>query len=365
MKNTTIGFDVRMAEHTGIGRYIRGIVSGLAVASPPFKLALISNKNSKIQLPPHLSNFQTGAPVYSLQEQFAIPKIAGRFDCLHVPHYNAPVLWRKKMVITIHDLIHVHFAKYLTSPFAHLYRLTLLPYVVRRADHIIAVSEYTKNDLVETFRINPAKVTVIYHGVDPAFLNSKSEFRNKTRLSKPYFLYVGLLKAHKNIGILLEAFRHLKKKMQVQDLQLVLVGMPDLKQPVVRRWLNVIQNANDVSLITRADDHKLRQLYQDALALVQPSLCEGFGFPLIEAMATRLSVIAAQTSSIPEVLGQAGLYFDPNSVVELEHRMEKIYQDAELRERLASEGKKRVQIFNWQTAALKTIKAYESIFQTH
>lgn len=106
----------------------------------------------------------------------------------------------------------------------------------------------------------------------------------------------------------------------------------------------------------------MKELYENALALIQPSLYEGFGFPLIEALASNLPVIAAQASSIPEVLGDAGLYFDPNSSVELENRMTKIYQDRTLREHLAGKGAKRVQLFNWQTAAMKTKEVYESVF---
>ena len=140
-----IGIDARMAEHTGIGRYIRGTFSELKSPNPNWTYTLIAGEEARNRFPrkPQFQFVHSETPIYSIREQFELPKLARFCDLLHIPHHNAPLLWRKKLVVTIHDLIHIHFKKYLSSPLARFYATLVLPAVVRRADAIIAVSEHT------------------------------------------------------------------------------------------------------------------------------------------------------------------------------------------------------------------------------
>ena len=364
-----IGIDIRMSRHTGIGRYIRGMVGALENGSRKLEYLLIGSENSRSDFR-GLPFRSTAIPIYSFQEQAMLPFAAGACDCLHVPHYNAPVFWNRKLVVTIHDLIHLHFQDYLPSPLAAFYAQTVLPLVVQKTTAIIVVSEYTKKDLVETLRVDPKKVTVIYHGVDPIFALSQNssgpENHSKPPEShEPYFLYVGLIKAHKNIGVLLEAFQHLKKELVFPGLKLRLIGTPDRKQLVVRRWLEVIGRDPNIILESGIGDDQLRKLYQFATALIFPSLCEGFGFPLIEAMACGTPIICARSSSIPEVVGEkAGLYFDPHSPLELKNCMRRMVAGADLRQQLIHEGFQRLPMFSWEEAARKTEKVYETALRT-
>lgn len=353
-----IALDVRMAPNTGIGRYIRGTISALNIRPAQWTYTLIGKKESQKDFPKEFAYLNSNTSIYGLTEQFVIPKIAQFADCLHVPHYNVPLRWSRKLVVTIHDLIHLKFLKDL-NPAAAFYAKVMLPLAAQKADAIIAVSEHTKRDLIEKLNIPEKKITVIHHGIDPFFLSGQT-VRNES-VSDPYFLYVGLIKSHKNLGVLIEAFKDLKNKIQMKNLKLRIVGRADQKQKVVRQWLDSISEAPDIQLETGLEDSALKLIYQNAAALIFPSLYEGFGFPLIEAMASKIPVVASTAASIPEVLGPAALYFDPNSTDELVHCMQQILTDNALRQKLIIEGEKRIKFFNWRDAAQKTEQVYESV----
>ena len=211
-------------------------------------------------------------------------------------------------------------------------------------------------------RIDPRKITVIHHGIDSSFINREGTSTDRERSGPPYFLYVGLLKAHKNLGVLLKAFQNLKRKLEKESLKLEIIGTPDTKQPIVREWMNQIKDDSSISLRSNISDNELKKLYRNAIALVHPSLYEGFGFPLLEAMASKTPIIASHTASIPEVLGEDGaLYFDPKSASELEHGLDQMLSSEALRHKLAEAGERRLPLFDWSVAAQQTVQVYESV----
>lgn len=349
-----IGVDIRMISYSGIGRYINGIVSHFS-SFRDHDYFLIGESSK-----PQFKNLRVSAPVYSLREQWFLSRLSSQIDCLHSPHYNAPLIWKRKLIVTIHDLIHIHFPEFSPSLAAKIYAKTIFPRVVRRADRIVAVSEFTKSDLIETFRVKPDKITVIYHGVDKAL--TKSGMKNNPSQEPPYFLYVGLIKAHKNLGIMIEAFRRWKKNKK-SEARLKIIGRADMKQKIVRNWLREIEAEPDISWTGEVSEEALKMAYLNARALVFPSLYEGFGFPLIEAMASGIPILASRAASIPEVVGpQAALYFDPHLVTELEQCLDRIYGDETLRQSLIAEGQKRLPLFDWNRSARKTQEVYDSVF---
>lgn len=352
-----IGFDIRMVRYTGIGRYIRGLLNGL-LAEKDHDIVLFESREDAVHL--NARSIELNASVYGISEQLLFPFQSKFCDCLHVPHYNAPLAWPKKLIVTIHDLIHLHYPNHLSSIAAKLYAYSMLPLITKKADAIIAVSEYTKKDLIETLKVPAHKIHTIHHGIDSDFISSERD-QSEPTVSTSYFLFVGLLKAHKNIGILLNAFQYLKKKIKDIDFRLQLVGTPDLKQPIVCSWLKIINENPAISLVSNVSEIELKKMYRHALAFVFPSLLEGFGFPLLEAMASGVPVIASKTSSIPEVIGDAGLYFDPNSEFELITAMEKILTGQSLRQTLIKKGADRVRQFTWSNCVEKTKKVYESV----
>ncbi len=357
----SISIDIRMFHHTGIGRYLQGLVPNLISRQSRWHYRLIGNENFRASFPNETPYIPTLIPIYSLREQIIIPRLASHSNCLHVPHYNAPLFWRGKLVVTIHDLIHLHFKEDLPSPLASFYANTMLPKIVKRADRLIAVSQFTKDDLIKTLGVSPEKITVIHHGIHQDFLKHGGEIRKPKNSNSIYFLCVGLIKKHKNIGTLINAFRALKQKNKAADIKLVLVGDPDRKQSIVQEWLAQIRKEEGIQLLSRLSDNELIKLYRGATALIFPSLYEGFGFPLLEAMASCTPIIAARTSSIPEVVGEkAALYFDPLSTSELTKHMDELIRNESLRKRLVEEGIKRLPSFDWKVAAQKTEQVYES-----
>lgn len=355
MLTNQVGIDVRMGLHTGIGRYIRGIVRHLNPRHPKLSYRLYGYRQNKTSFPGQFDYSVVDAPIYGLKEQL-ISSFLRDCDVLHSPHYNAPLARRKKLVVTIHDLIHLHFAQDLSFA-ARSYACALLPLITRRADAIITVSEFVKNDIVHTLKVRPEKIHVIHHGIEPDFT-----IKDKKSYSiEKYFLCVGLIKSHKNVGVLVDAFLKMKGENEDGRLKLYLVGQADLKQKKVREWLARINGEKNIIIKNNISDDELKQLYRGALAVVVPSLYEGFGFPLIEAMAAETPVIAARSSAIPEVAGEAALYFDPQSPSELKARMNDILDKEELRENLIVAGKKRIHDFDWALAARQTQKVYESV----
>lgn len=349
-----IGIDIRMISYSGIGRYLNGIISHFSnFRDHDYFLIGESSK-------PQFKNIRLRAPVYSLQEQWFLSRLSSQIDCLHSPHYNAPLIWKGKLIVTIHDLIHIHFPEFSPSFAARIYAKTIIPRVVQRADRIIAVSEFTKSDLIKTFHVKPEKITVIYHGVDKTL--TKSGMKNNPSQEPPYFLYVGLIKAHKNLGILIEAFKRWKKNKKTEA-RLKIIGRADTKQKIVQKWLHDIEAEPDISWTGEVSDEALKAAYLDARALILPSLYEGFGFPLIEAMASGIPLLASRAASIPEITGpKAALYFDPYSITELEQGLDQIYGDESLRQTLIAEGQKRLALFDWNQAARKTQEVYDSVF---
>lgn len=347
-----------MAGYSGIGRYINGLLSGLKNRSR-FQYTLIKNPESQLAADEGWFYLESKTPIYSLQEQWTIPFLSRQSNCLHIPHYNAPVFTPQKLIITIHDLIHLYFKNDLPSKAAQIYASALLPAIAKRANAIIAVSEFTKKTVVEKLRINPNKINVIHHGVNPIFLNPLESAPNS---NDRYFLYVGLIKTHKNVGLLISAFRKLLKQSSFSDLKLILVGRPDLKQGPVKKWVDGIKNEPGIVLKESVDDQVLKNLYSGAWALIVPSLIEGFSFPVLEAMALGVPVIGARAASIPEVLGEeAGLYFDPYSEEELISKMVQILGSETLRQQLSSKGRERSKQFTWSKAASQTESVYESV----
>ena len=348
-----IGIDARMAKHSGIGRYIRGFTSNLNFSHPNHQYLFIGRTEFQKTYYSGRNFVSLNAPIYSLSEQILLPIKAKSCNGLHVPHYNVPIFWQKKLIVTIHDLIHLEFAQDL-NPAAQAYSRIMLSLAIKKADAVICVSHKTKQDLIEKLGASKDKITVIHHGVDPIF---QKEQKKMTGL---YFLCVGIIKSHKNLGILLDAFIQLRKKSGL-DLKLRIVGKPDLKQKIVREWLNTISNEPNISLNVNVNDEELRGLYTNAAALVFPSLYEGFGFPILEAMASQTPVIAAHVSSIPEVAGNAALYFDPHSNSDLMGCMEKILGDSAMRNQLIQNGAERVKQFTWEKATSQLEHVYESV----
>ena len=258
------------------------------------------------------------------------------------------------VVITVHDMIHEKFK----SNFGTADRTSEAKRAaVKRADRIICVSESTRTDLIELFGPNPGKIKTIHSGVS---LPKAVEPVVPPVLPRPYFLYLGQRGGHKNFRTLLTAYA--SSALARGDFDLIAFGVSGFTRLENEALRAAGLNSMQVRHLS-GDDALLGHLYRNATAFVYPSLYEGFGFPPLEAMSCGCPVICSNTSSVPEVVGDAGLYFDPRSVEALREALELAVSSAELRARLVARGYERVKIFSYERCAAETLEVYRDALQ--
>ncbi|MBI4711327.1 MAG: glycosyltransferase family 4 protein [Candidatus Omnitrophica bacterium] len=242
----------------------------------------------------------------------------------------------------------------------------MLKKAVLSADQIIAVSHHTKRDLIVHFHAPEQKITVIHEGVHetyrelpPGELQPACEkVRAKYKVPQDFFLYVGLIKPHKNVLMLARLFRRLKKEGKIRA-SLVLIGRKDKTYPSGYEDLATLSSGEDLFYLPTIDPHELEVFYNQALALVHPSLYEGFGLTLLEAMCVGTPVLTTNSSSIPEVVGDAALRVDALNETAMMDALTRLDQDNSLRESLRLKGLERVKIFSWKETAQRTAEVYE------
>lgn len=357
-----IGIDARMWGHPGIGRYIRELVRALALECP--------NKNFGLVLPPYScagvpegKNFfheRSHASIYGLREQLEIPRVARKFRLFHVPHFNIPLLFSGRMVVTVHDLIYFHNLQGFYSPAAQAYARFFFGVLAKKRCPVIAVSHHTKEDMLRHFRrITPDRIFVVPEAASPLFRKVErggllEDFGRRESLDHPFVLFVGGLKKHKNIPLLIDAMRRIRKRGLPHEL--ILVGRPDARNTEL---LKQIVEAPFVRAVGERSDEELLFLYNLAEAFVMPSLYEGFGLPVLEAMGCGLPVIISKATSLPEVGGDAALYFDPRNVDALEEVLYNTLKNTELRKRMAEKSAEQAKKFSWAEAARRTADVYD------
>lgn len=361
-----IGLDTRMLSHTGIGTYLRGLLDGFQKIHLGQSLELSLYGRKPLGPWPH-QVFQQ--PIYSIREQWHYPKKLAQCQLWHAPHYNIPLRkGRTKLVVTIHDIIHWIFRKQLRSPLKAAYAGFMLKKAVTLADHIIAVSHHTKKDLIQYFKADERKITVIHEGVSeyfhplsPETLKAAFEkLHGAYGIPEKFFLYVGMLKPHKNAHTLIRVFQALKKAGKVKA-SLVLIGRKDKKYPPGYKELEQLVSTSDIIHLSSVKYDDLIYFYNLALALIHPSLYEGFGLTLLEAMRCGTPVMTTHAASIPEVVGDAAVCVDPFSEKDMANALITLENNATLRESLRQKGLVHSRSFQWSRTAEKTIMVYNKI----
>lgn len=269
-----------------------------------------------------------------------------------VPVFFAP----KNYFVILHDFAYKHIKmSTLREKLKHIMIDMLTRKALYRAKKIITVSDATKHELVKFFGGNLNNIKTIYPGFRKVCL-TKEEL--VSGINAPYFLYVGTLKERKNVLSLVEAFL-LYKKEKKDTTMLVIVGKKNMKNPYVRKLYNTVERGNsinDVIFTGHISDAQISYIYKNAVALVFPSLLEGFGFPVLEAMSCGLPVITSNTGSLAEISGDAAALVDPLNVVEITAAMKKIVDDELFKTKLITSGLKRAQMFNWSTTAQELVQ---------
>lgn len=373
MKRITI--DARFYNASGLGSYLKGVIGALEKFRG-YKLYCLCSKEESF-------NFENpivmNSRCFTLQEQFEFRDKIPPCELFFAPHFNIPIfpIKAKKRLTTLCDAYHLDHFKYLTF-FQKIYAFLFFNAVMFLSDHVITISQFSKERLFKKCRKIPKKITVIYPGVDEkAFLKSFSQEKKekiclKYGLPKRFFLFVGNFKPHKNIKRLVLAYhlflQHTKEK---DPPHLLLVGKTEgfiHRDHSIEPLINTSSDLkHSVKIMGFIEDDVLKNFYQMSELLIFPSLYEGFGLPLLEAMAAGCPIVASNIATFHEVCGEAALFVDPYDIFLMKEAIEKIMYDKTLRENLIAKGKERVKHFSLELNGLKHLSLIENElnFLTH
>jgi len=386
MLNVAMPAEGLQFRRTGLGNYTYHLTQALAELQDDLRLTLIFNYLRHPQ--PGLANLDLPASVRARRGRWPIRLINlllltldlpaelvyGRPDVLHVPDSVGPFRFRGRLVVTIHDLlVHVlprlfpeRYSAGYESAALEIYRRAL-PRTLERADALVAISHSTASDLQELFGVSPDRIRVIPYGVDERFRPLDNEecrpMLARYGLSeRPFVLLVGRVEHRKNHVGALHAFQQLKRRGLLPDHMAVLCGGPGSGQDgaAAQAEIDELELGDDLQVIGYVDPEEMVHFYAGADALLFPSLYEGFGFPVLEAMASGTPVVTSTTSSLPEVAGSAGICVDPNDVEALAEATYRCLTDSELRRKMRDDGLARAREFTWQRAAADTLGVYKA-----
>ncbi|MGH9327673.1 MAG: glycosyltransferase family 4 protein [Terriglobia bacterium] len=357
-----VTIDARTFGPTGLGTYVRDLLENLASTDHEFRFRVLCAKpESMAGNPAEKFEFvRATAPIYSLKEQWETARLARGGDLLHCPHYNIPYFYRDPLVVTIHDLTHLTYREFLPNRLAGYYAQFMLRAAARHARQIITVSQFSKKSICSVLHVPEAKVHAILFGPQERLLRRGApnmRLLESLKISKSYLLFTGLLKPHKNVQGLLRAFASLPTQL-LESNQLVLAGKLDSFYPTLRDLARKLSLKDKVVFTGHVSDDELHALYAGATAFVLPSLNEGFGLPVLEAMAYGLPVIVSNTSSLPEVAGNAGVLVDPLDPASIARGIEKVLSDEALRRVLSERSRERARQFSAREFAMRHLEVY-------
>lgn len=354
-----IGIDTQttLGQKTGFGFYVSNLVA---------ELRAIGSYHYESFAPQTERDFS--APQRFWWDQLLLPARARRakVDILHQPAFSAPVFYQGKVVVTVHDLIAIFFGEEIPF-FSRQYFGRWMPFSYRFADHIIAISENTKRDIVRTLGIRQDKISVIYEAAgatyhpvqDPARIKRiKARYQTGDR----YLLHIGTLNPRKNLSFLIEVFANLIGRSR--DLNLVIAGKPGWYYEGLFQQVESLGLTKRVKFLGYVPEQDKPALLTGASAFVFPSRYEGFGLPVLEAMACGCPVVAARVSSIPEVVGEAGILLPLNDTSAWVRALSRMSQP-QFRNKLRLAGLKQARKFTWRKAAEQTIAVYEKVYETN
>ncbi len=367
--DTTIGIEIQslIGRPTGVGLYTRHLVQELAglEGDERYRLFYFDFKrrgcaraidNPRFKYAP--IRFLPGRVYESLSENLGRPDVswfAGRCDLYHFPNFIIPPLEKGKAVVTVHDLSFARYPEHAEA--GNLSRIRKrFGCTLERADAIVTISEFSKRELMELYGVPSDRVTVIHLGV-----NVPGQAVFKKPIPHRYFLFVGTVEPRKNLGMLLDAWRIVKGLKAGWPFKLLIAGGHGWNCEPAGVQARERGVETDVIVLDYVTHDELPALYRAAEALVFPSLYEGFGLPPLEAMACGTPVIASKAPAMPEVIGDAGLMFDPYDPEDIARAIMQIHDDRQLRDSLAARGLERVKLFGWRRTAEKTLGLYRRL----
>lgn len=366
-----ICIDGRMYNESGIGRYIRNLVSCLKILDQENEYFILHLSKDYDTLVYHNNFYKVLADFrwYGVREQFKLPQLLKLLkpDLVHFPHFNVPIFYDGKFVVTIHDLIHQHFSmERSTTRGPAIYKLKQLGYkkvfntAISKSLAVLVPSNFVKDELIKDWKVSEDRIVVTYEAVDDKIQRivetiNQGEIANvmkKFRITSPYIYYVGNAHPHKNVEGLIRAFGKLRKKYH--NLSLVLSGNDHYF------WQRIRKEFSQKGIIYTGyvSDEELVSIYKNARCFVMPSLEEGFGIPLLEAMICGCPVVSSNKGSLPEVGTDTALYFDPLDINDMAGKIAQVLDDKALRQKLVERGLSRCKEFSWEKLAKETLEVY-------
>lgn len=366
-----IGIDARFVgpQGTGLGKYTEKLILNLAkIDSKNYYHIFLKEDNWSYLKLKRYKNFKkilANVSWYSIEEQVKMATIFKyqHLDLLHVPHFNVPIMYKGKFVVTIHDLIHHKFAETsATTKNTLMFKIKRFAYkkviehAIYKSQKIITPSNFVKEDIVQNFKVDPSKIVVTYESAEEEYEKTK----NWSLATGNYLLYVGNAYPHKNLERLLDAFKLLTTNYKLPTTHLIIVSPRDvffdrLQEEIKKRGLE-----RSVKIKEYLQAHELSELFQKATAYVFPSLSEGFGIPGLNALKSGLPLTASDIPVLREIYGNGAIYFDPESPQDMAQKIQNVLSNNKVRSNLIKKGKEQAKKYSWQKMAQETLAVYQS-----
>jgi glycosyltransferase involved in cell wall biosynthesis len=372
-----VAIDIRRMTEFGVGTYIRNVVRTLARLDRDSTYYLVGSPAKMAECGPLPGNFQAvelTAPDNTVKGCVEFRAIVRRLGCdvAHIPH----LFWMPRglacpYVLTVHDLLEHMYGSRNFSSLRRSLHFYLTRRVLRGAARVMAVSQFTKSEIEKLLAIPDARIEVVYNAIDERFLHGHATEADRQLIAEryqvnyPFLLYAGAIRPHKNVVRIIEAFSALKselaKERRFADLKLIIIGDDLSNNPRLRRTVVSGGVQNDVRFLGFVPIEVLRIFYDVAKIFVFPSLYEGFGLPPLEAMAHGTPVVTSNTSSLPEVVGNAALMVNPENVFEIRRALQQALLDPEVRDRMKRVGYEQAQRFSWESSVARILEIYREV----
>jgi glycosyltransferase involved in cell wall biosynthesis len=372
-----VAIDIRRITEFGVGTYTRNAIRTLARLDHEneyFLIGIPGMLGEMGALPPNFITVPGQPNEFSVASYLELHRILKQNNCdlLHVPH----LFWKPQgipcpYVVTVHDLLDHMYRVNSQSGVKRSMHFQFTRRVLQRAARIFAVSNFSKADTVRLFHVPAEKIEVIYNAIDDSFRlghasDAEREFiAERYQVNTPFLLYAGRISPHKNVVRIIEAFAALKgelsKEAKFDDLKLIIIGDEVSKHPDLRRACVKAGVQNDVRFLGFVPIDVLRIFYDQAKIFIFPSLYEGFGLPPLEAMAHATPVVTSNTSSIPEVVGNAAVMVNPENVFEIMRALHRVLLDQPLRDKLKARGLEQAGKFSWDAGVRRMLQIYREV----
>jgi len=367
-----IGIDARLFNQTGVGRYISNLIKNLQIIDKNNNYVLFVRSQDLDEIKKwSIVNSRWSIVIadtswHSIEEQVQFPQILNKenLDLVHFPYFSVPIRYNRPYVLTIHDLILHHYptGKASTLPFPFfVLKVVGYKYLIKKAckkaKKVITVSESTKEEIVDHLKVLANKIEVTYEGVDDKII-SQLQAKDQRPKTNRYFLFVGNVYPHKNAERMIKAFNIFLQYFP--DTLLILVGKEDFFYKRLKGEVRKMDLSSKIEFYGRVSDEDLGALYKNSIAVVVPSLMEGFGLPALEAAANKCLVLASNIKAIKEICGDNAIYFDPYNEEDMAEKMRMAYL-GEFDRKIIKKGFERSKEFSFRKMAKETLKIYESV----